>query len=110
MPPSEIADPVLRAQYETAIRKNDENNRKNREQREIRKLSDRYLPTLKRVIASYYKHDPTTDEDLNALSEQLQTYVSDEVFRMELLEAARAAAQEARPPDTNSDESNSRQE
>jgi hypothetical protein len=55
-------------------------------------LRDRYLPQLKRAIASAYTIGPVTADDLVMLEAYLRTYVADEDLRQELLDSARLAA------------------
>jgi hypothetical protein len=92
MSPDAIADPKLRAEYKDAIEANRKKAERYSQQSDARKFQRIYLPRLQHAIADAYSMPPVTEEDIDKLKENLQTYVSDKKVCNELLDIAQSAA------------------
>lgn len=95
--PEGIADPVIRNEYKSAIKANEEKRIRYNHQSDLRELQKRYAVLLKKSITDAYGMPPVTEEDLATLRHFLQIYVSDMTFRQELLEAVKIAIKSIGP-------------
>src|SRR3989339_173001 len=81
--PESIKDPILRAQYEEAIRKNDQKNERHSLQRKYREWLERLSESVERYSIRAYSKPPDNIEELTQL---LKEYISDESLRERILD------------------------
>jgi len=84
MPPEMIKDPVLRAEYEQAIKKNREKIKIRNEQLKLRNIKKRYFRIVEKYLVSTYSIPPYDNEELE---EYLNKYITDEKTRAQIVDA-----------------------
>lgn len=92
MSPESIEDPQMRAQYEAAIKANEEKSKYYTAQYVAREMQRMYPRQLMRSVVYAYSMQPVASEDIDVLQGYLNTYVGDVEFRQDLLQAAKGAA------------------
>jgi len=97
MAPQAIRDPKKRAEYEQAIKRNDEKSRKYDEQYTVRKWSKRFPPRAEEYIVQAFSKPPYNLEELGIL---LKEYVRDAQARTRILDAVKKNTQI--PPSSHS--------
>lgn len=76
--PKAIKNPKLRAEYEAAIKQNEQKTRRYNEQYQIHKMRQRYFALAEKYLISIYSRPPYNVDELKQL---LNTYVSDKERR-----------------------------
>ena len=84
IPPERIKDPILRAEYEQAIRKIREKRKIHSEQHELRNIKTRYFRIVEKYLVSTYSIPPYDNEELE---EYLNKYITDEKTRTQIVDA-----------------------
>jgi hypothetical protein len=82
-PPSAIQDPILRAQYEDAIARNDSKAERFRLRRSLERLQPLFSTAASDYISAAYSIAPP---DLEELNRELQTYVVNKEMRSTIIE------------------------
>lgn len=84
--PEHIKDPILRAEYEAAIAENEQKAQKYNWQYKLRRLDQMFSEKAEQSIVRAYSKPPF---DLEELRRFLDTYITDEKKRLEILDAVR---------------------
>ena len=84
MAPNLIKDPVLRAEYEKAIKENNEKNRIRNEQLKLRNLRNQYAPIIEKYLVSTYSIPPY---NIKELKQYLDNYSFAEKTQIRIIDA-----------------------
>lgn len=83
MSPEMIKDPIIRAEYERAIRKNREKVKIRNEQLKLRGIKNRYRRVIERYLVSTYSIPPYANKELE---KYLNKYVAEEKTRANIID------------------------